>query len=277
MKCIDFDKEFQRYMTAWLKEHSKEYKNMDAVEAKIADIYQEFLEKEASWLGGLCPGDYFEQYDNAKQLVNHMEDYYKQRIPVPDMLLNRITELRLEAEEPLMALLTKERAPAEARMTAVEMLREIESVKPLPLYIEWIKNRSGREDELADNALESLEDMGEAAVQAMRAALSEANDAGAFAFCSLLCHYGDSDEQVLSVMLRLFETHAEYRAELADYLGKLGNEKALDILKKTAASEETGYLDYIELRNAIERLGGDAPEREFDAEDPAWNAMRGMQ
>ena len=277
MKCIDFDKEFQRYMTVWLKEHSKEYKNMDAVEAKIADIYQEFLEKEASWLGGLCPGDYFRQYDNAKMLVNHMEDYYKQRIPVPDMLLNRITELRFEAEEPLMALLTKERTPAEARMTAVEMLREIESVKPLPLYISWVKNRSEKEDELADNALESLEDLGEEAVSEMRKALPEANDAGAFAFVSLLCHYEDPDEQVFSVMLRLFDTHREYRAELADYLGKLGNEKALDALKKAAASEETGYLDYIELRNAIERLGGDAPEREFDAEDPAWNAMRGMQ
>ena len=53
-----------------------------------------------------------------------------------------------------------------------------------------------------------------------------------------------------------------------------GNNAALQAM---AASEETPYLDYIELRNAIEALGGDAPEREFDAEDPAYEAMRNMQ
>jgi len=66
-------------------------------------------------------------------------------------------------------------------------------------------------------------------------------------------------------------------AVLADCLGRLGDERALPLLKKVAASEETPYLDYIELRSAIEALGGDAPEREFDAEDPAYEAMRSMQ
>ena len=66
-------------------------------------------------------------------------------------------------------------------------------------------------------------------------------------------------------------------AVLADCLGRLGDERALPVLMGLAASEETPYLDYIELRNAIERLGGEAPERNFDAEDPAYEAMRNMQ
>ena len=44
-----------------------------------------------------------------------------------------------------------------------------------------------------------------------------------------------------------------------------------------AASEETPYRDYIEMRNAIERLGGDAPERDFQAPDPAYDALRDRQ
>ena len=44
-----------------------------------------------------------------------------------------------------------------------------------------------------------------------------------------------------------------------------------------AASEETPYLDYIELRSAIEQLGGDAPERNFDESDPEYEAMARMQ
>ncbi len=34
------------------------------------------------------------------------------------------------------------------------------------------------------------------------------------------------------------------------------------------------YLDFIELRNAIEELGGTAPEREFD-DDPTYDALFG--
>lgn len=277
MKCIDFDKEFQRYMTDWLKKHSKEYKNYDAIEAKMPEIYEEFLEKPMDWLGGVCPGEYFDQYDNARMLVNHMEDYFKQRIPVPDMLMNRITDLGEASVQPLFDLLNKERCPQDARMCAITMLREAQSTLPMELYLGWIKDRGEKEDELCENALESLSSMGENAVPAMKRMLSEATDAGKFSFCSLLCHYADENEQVLNTMLTLFTAYPEYRAELADYLGKLGNEKALDALKKAAASEETGYLDYIEMRNAIERLGGDAPERVFDAADPAWNAMRNMQ
>ena len=47
-------------------------------------------------------------------------------------------------------------------------------------------------------------------------------------------------------------------------------------LIRRAASSDTPYLDYIELRSAIEKLGGDAPERDFDETDPAYEALRAM-
>ena len=121
---------------------------------------------------------YFTQFDNALQLVNWMEDYFKQRIPVPDMLLNRISELGLAAEESLMNLLKKERATQEIRMAAVTLLREIDSVAPLEYYIGLQAIRGEGEDELADNALDSLASMGERAVEAMRAALPLASQDG---------------------------------------------------------------------------------------------------
>ena len=52
MRCINFDLEFERYMTAWLKEHAKEYRNFDAVEAAMPDIYAVFLDTPVNWLGG---------------------------------------------------------------------------------------------------------------------------------------------------------------------------------------------------------------------------------
>lgn len=276
MRCINFDREFERYIAAWMKEHAKEYRTYDDMEAAMPDVYAQFLDTPVNWLQGMKPGEYFGQFDNARQLVNWMEDYFKQRIPVPDMLLNRISELGLAAEEPLLRLLDKESATQEIRMAAVTLLREIGSVAPAERYVAWQAARQEGEDELADNALDSLDSMGEAAVEAMRKALPSATPDGQEALLTLLCNY-PGDEQVFETALELLKKRRDRAAVMADCLGKLGDERALPALKALAASEETPYLDYIELRNAIEALGGDAPEREFDAEDPAYEAMRSMQ
>ena len=276
MRCINFDKEFERYVSAWMKEHAKEYRNYDEMEAAMPDVYADFLDTPVNWLSGAKPGEYFSQFDNAHQLVNWMEDYFKQRIPVPDMLLNRIAELGLAAEESLMNLLKKERATQEIRMAAITLLREIDSVAPMEYYIGLQAIRKEGEDELADNALDSLASMGERAVEAMRAALPLSSPDGQEAMLTVLSDY-PGDENVLETALKLLRSRRDRVAVVADCLGKLGDERALEPLKALAASEETPYLDYIELRSAIEALGGDAPERDFDAEDPAYEAMRRMQ
>ena len=276
MRCINFDKEFERYVSVWMKEHAKEYRNYDEMEAAMPDVYAQFLDTPVNWLSGAKPGEYFSQFDNAKQLVNWMEDYFKQRIPVPDMLLNRIAELGLAAEEPLMALLKKERATQEIRMAAVTLLREIDSIAPMEYYIGLQAIRQEGEDELADNALDSLASMGERAVQAMRGALPLASPDGQEAMLTVLSDF-PGDEGVFQTALSLLRSRRDRVAVVADCLGKLGDERAIEPLKALAASEETPYLDYIELRSAIEALGGDAPERDFDAEDPAYEAMRTMQ
>ena len=276
MRCINFDKEFERYVSVWMKEHAKEYRNYDEMEAAMPDVYAQFLDTPVNWLSGAKPGEYFSQFDNAKQLVNWMEDYFKQRIPVPDMLLNRIAELGLAAEEPLMALLKKERATQEIRMAAVTLLREIDSIAPMEYYIGLQAIRQEGEDELADNALDILASMGERAVQAMRGALPLASPDGQEAMLTVLSDF-PGDEGVFQTALSLLRSRRDRVAVVADCLGKLGDERAIEPLKALAASEETPYLDYIELRSAIEALGGDAPERDFDAEDPAYEAMRTMQ
>ena len=161
-------------------------------------------------------------------------------------------------------------------VAAITLLREIESIAPMEYYIGLQAIREEGEDELADNALDSLSSMGEKAVDAMRKALPLASPNGQEAMLTVLSGY-PGDENVFQTALSLFNSRRESVAILADCLGKLGDERALPALKALAASEETPYLDYIELRSAIEALGGEAPERNFDAEDPAYEAMRSMQ
>ena len=276
MRCINFDREFERYVSQWMKEHAREYRGVDEMENAMPEVYAQFLDTPAVWLAGAKPGEYFARFDQPLQLVNWMADYFKQRIPVPDMLLNRIAELGPAAEEALLKLLNRENATREMKMAAVTLLREIGSAGALDAYVEWQCRRTEGEDELADNALESLSALGEKAADAMRAALHRASPDGQEAMLTLLCHY-PGDESVFRTALRLFEERPERAAILADCLGQLGDERALPALIRRAGSELTPYLDYIELRSAIEALGGDAPERDFGAEDPAYEAMRNLQ
>lgn len=276
MKCIDFDKAFSRFAMQWFRDHAKEYKNYDAMEAAMPDVYARFLDTPADFLAHAKPGEYFDAWDDAKVLIDWMADYFKQRVPVPDMLLNRITALGEPAEKRLYTLLQNERLPQEARMTAVSLLREMESTLPMQLYISWQLNRQP-EDELCDAACESLVQMGEEAIDPMLAFLSDANDAGREALCSVLSYYPETSEKVLPELLRLIKKPEANVAVLAGYLGRLGDEGALETLIDLALDENLTYLTYIELRSAIEQLGGDAPEREFDDSDPEYEAMSHMQ
>ena len=276
MKCIDFDKAFSLYAMKWFKDHSKEYKNYDEMEAAMPDVYARFLDTPADFLAHMKPGEYFEQWDDAKILIDWMEDYFKQRVPVPDMLLNRIGTLGEPAEKRLYALLQKERTPQEARMTAVSLLGEMGSTLPRQLYISGQLHRES-EDELCDAACEALVQMGEEAIDPMLAFLDDANDAGKEALCSVLSYYPQTSEKVLPELLRLIRKPDANVAVLAGYLGRLGDEGALETLIDLALDEDLTYLNYIELRSAIEQLGGDAPERDFDESDPEYEAMSRLQ
>ena len=60
------------------------------------------------------------------------------------------------------------------------------------------------------------------------------------------------------------------------FLGKLGDPRAVDALKSFLTMTDLGYLDYIELRNAVEELGGDPGEERTFYGDPDYEAMRNM-
>ena len=272
-KCIDFDEHFAEYTSRWMKEHQKDYRNFDAMEADMPRVYMTFLNTPARWLDGVTPGAYFTQFEDAKDLVDWLCEYCEKGVPVPDLLLEQIQAVGKPCEKRLVALLKSEDAPEEARMTAVGLLRDMGSTQPKMLYISWQLNRA-EDDDLCDNALDSLKSMGACVVQPLLEALPKANAAGQEALLDVLANY-PGNEQVFQLALRLFRENPSRRALFASYLGKLGDDRALPELLRVAGDDRTGYVDFIEVRNAIEMLGGIAPERDFD-NDPDYDALHGM-
>ena len=156
-------------------------------------------------------------------------------------------------------------------MLAIGLLREMGSVLPKMIYINWQLDRD-QKDEMKDNALESLKAMGETVVQPILQVVNRANNAGQEALLEVLADY-PGNEQIFQLAMRLFQNNPDRRALFAGYLGKLGDDRALPVLLEAAQEKELGYLTYIELRNAIEQLGGSCPEREYE-DDPEYDALR---
>ena len=273
MKCINFDRAFERYMAEWIKENSEKYKDdMDVIEDMMPDVYLEFLKKPADFLDGGAPQDYFEQFDNADMLVNWLCDYIAQGVPVPDLLLERVTALGNPAEKSLLALVARDDLPEETQMMAISLLREMESKAPMQRYIDYIASLEEPSDK-GDLCAEALMSMGESVVEPILAALSGAGQIGRDIFADVLSNY-PGDERIYELMIERFVTRDERRALFASYLAKLGDERAIPMLKEAAQSPDINYLDYVEVVNAIEALGGERPpEREFSG-DPYYESLR---
>ena len=273
MKCINFDRAFERYMAEWMKENSEKYKDdMDVIEDMMPDVYLEFLKKPADFLDGIAPQDYFEQFDNADMLVNWLCDYIAQGVPVPDLLLERVTALGDPAEKSLLALVARDDLPEETQMMAISLLREMESKAPMQRYIDYIASLEEPSDK-GDLCAEALVSMGESVVEPILATLSGAGQTGRDIFADVLSNY-PGDERIYELMIERFVTRDERRALFASYLAKLGDERAIPMLKEAAQSPDINYLDYVEVVNAIEALGGERPpEREFSG-DPYYESLR---
>lgn len=272
MPLINFDEHFADFTSEWMKTHQGDYANYDAMEEDLPRIYMAFLNTRASWLGSVTPGSYFTQFEDPKVLVDWLRSYCEEGTPAPDLLLEQITTVGKPCEKRLLRLLEDEEAPEEARMIAVSLLREMESTMPKMLYINWQLDRAPK-DELRDHALESLTEMGESVVQPILQVFGKANSAGQEALMEVLSHY-PGNAQINKLALKLFREKKEQRALFAGYLAKLGDDAALPELMAAAEEADLSYLTFIEIRNAIEALGGVCPEREFE-NDPEYEALWG--
>ena len=273
MKCIDFDRQFEAYTRSWIEKNAEKYKNnMDVIEAMMPDIYMEFLSKPAAWLGGRSPEMYFEQYDDASMLVEWMCEYYSQNVPVPDLLLERITSLGDAAVNALKPLPFGEGIPHEAALTAISLLRELESAVLLHEYVAFIAGLSDQ-DEKGDMCAESLLSMGVSAVEPILDALGGAAETGKDIFADILSNY-PGIERAFDLLMERFAVCDDRRALFASYLAKFGDDRALPALMEAAQDDRTNYLDYVEIVSAIEELGGERPpEREFNG-DPYYESLK---
>ncbi len=274
MKCIDFDRHFQKYTEEWVKKNRSRFKNIDEMEEQIPELYMRWLNQPQPFLDGKTPGAYFAGFENIGELISLLEAYCAQDVSVPDPLLERIVSFGEDAAGPLMDLVRENKDHA-LTVTAMNLLIEIGTEAPLQLCVDMIA-AAREQDELTDVAAELLSNIGHTAVEPILARMDDISGPAQDAFLDVLCNF-PGDERIYDYITQAFRSRYDKKALYASYLGKLGDERAIDILKTALDSIDINYLDYIEIVHAIEALGGEVDDKRDFSGDPYFESLRKMQ
>lgn len=272
VKIHDFDEKFYDYARTWMALHP----NM--TEKQVEDSYNEimlnWLNAPAKWLDGEKPGEYFLRYSEPKDLMKLLEEYDKRDIGLPEPLYSRVVSVGQPCVPALMRVVENTDKSSELRATALAILRDIDSPDALPLYVNLVC-RSGAEDEIGDMAAEILSEGDGEVIGELLSRYDEATEEGQLRILEICVNF-PGDERILNHLLSMLRNRPDRRAMVASYIGKLGDPRAVDALKPFLSLTDLSYLDYIELRNAVEELGGDPGEERTFYGDPAYEAMRNM-
>lgn len=272
MKIYDFDAKFFEYAQTWMAIHPGLTEKQ--AEESYNEIMLNFLNAPASWLNGETPGTYFNRYDQPKDLMKLIEEYDKRDIGLPEPLYARIVSLGETCVQSLTRIASDKDKPESLRASAIAMLRDIETDIPRTLYVDLVC-QCDEPNELSDMAADILSQSDESVVDELLNRYADASDYAQMLIMDV-CSKFPKHEGVFELCLNKLYNAPEDRAFYASTLGELGDERAIEPLKSFLSAADLSYIDYLELRNAIERLGGDAGDERTFYGDPDYEALRNI-
>lgn len=272
MKIYDFDSKFFEYVRTWMGIHPN--LTEDQLEESYNEIMRNFLDSPAKWLDGVKPGEYFNRYDQPKDFKKLMEEYDRRDIGLPEPLYSRIVDLGEQCAQMLIEVAADEDKPESLRASAIAMLRDIGTDAPRELLVD-LASKCKKPNELSEMAAETLSCMGDDVVEELLGRYDDASGYAQMLILDICCGFPEHP-RMLGLLLNKLLSCPDERAYYASLLGKLGNPGAIETLQKVLALTDLTYLDYIEVRNAVESLGGDPGEERTFYGDPDYEAMRNM-
>ncbi len=272
MKIYDFDAKFFDYARTWMALHPglKE----DEVEQKYNEMMLSWLNAPAQWLGGEKPGEYFNRYTEPRDLIKLLEEYMKRDIGLPEPLYSRIVAMGDACAPYLVNIVRGAHNSDKLRGTALAMLGDMENALPRALCIDLIC-QSESEQDLGDLAADALKQTDESVVDQLMDRYDGATGYGRMTILDVCSKY-PVNERAYAAMVKSLMTEHAMRGYYAGLLADYGDARALEPLMKAQQLVDLNYLDYIEVRNAIEALGGDPGEERTFNGDPAYEALRNM-
>lgn len=262
---IDFEALYSDFVKKWSAENANKLKKGDPLDY-VGEIYSQWLITPLKQTGGLTAAQYFENL-SGEQAVNMLAKYYEKKIPVPSPLIDRLA--RKSEEKHIINLLAVSGGEGLVKL-CVSLLEEMDSEAHIPLMAKIMLG--GGSAELRTFAAEILASHAEKAKEILLRQITFTLDENDMYIADVLV-YCKGEDKVYRLLEKLFLS-GKNNPLYASYLGMYEDLRALPLLQKRIKDLSVGYVEFIELRNSIERLGGDTPaERDFSA-DSDYKALK---
>ncbi len=265
---IDFDKLFTEYMHEWMENNSD--LTADEMEERAATMFEDWQNVVYEELGGISPKQYFEKITDKNALIKMLVDASKNGVSPSVLLLDRIVDAGCEEE---LVSIIKGEYDAEVKIEAINLLFETGADHPVDEYVSIIADKNSDEGlrELCVEVLATEPD----AVSAKLFDLIPSADYELKGLIAEILVGAKQDERTYALLEDLFKNGNNVPL-YAGFIGKYGDERAMTYLYK--ALDDCNYVDFTEIRNAIEQLGGtvDDEYRDFSS-DPYYKALKNLK
>ncbi len=255
MKLIDFDGLFDEKLAQYMEENKTKYTEKQW-EDVIPRLYKKFGDTYVAKIK-CTPKEYYAKMTD-EELAQTLSAHLQEDIPVPEFLCTEIENRG--SVEPLLPLLSSDETQAVSY--AINLIGVNE--KAFDAYFDILLNNRLDEEirsDIADIFKTVADSVKDRALQAYKAGL------GKEYMLEILSKVSARDEEVYQLLLMAFLTDAERVPMHASYLAAYGDSRALEPLLKAISDENIGFIEFQELKYAIEALGGEYNEpRDFSAD-----------
>lgn len=271
---IDLEHLFHHYVADHLHKAGK--LDEDAAGEMAEKLYAEWVDAPCAALDGCSPRAWFARFDTPEALVETLTAYARADMEPPELLLDRFFDVGAICAAPLEALARNAGESAALRAQALDLLNGLDEARAVRVATDAVL-AAQESDAFCELAAEILASRVDADVAArLLDGYDAAPDFARTLILETLCNF-PGDARVYERMLEMLKNRPEQRADAARLLGRYGDARAIEPLKALLDLTDIGYYEYMEVRNAVEALGGEVEsEREFYG-DPDYEYLRELE
>ncbi len=248
-KAIDFDALFNEFLEGYLAEVMGKEKP-DQIERKIPAKYIEWLTEPSESLDGLSPKEFIDKLKEQNKLGEYLMSYIEEGEDISELVAESCTENEADV------LINVMKNYPDYASVACAILKDTGTKKADEYLLSLILSPES-EASLVDLAIETLSDgTHENIVPLILKQIDDTDEITQRNLVDVLYVY-KGEERIYNWLVKLFERESDMRAIYANYLGKYGNPDAIELLLDYADKHIMDYYEFMELRNAVEQLGGE--------------------
>ncbi len=253
MELIDFDGLFDEKLAVYMEEKKDKYTEQQW-EDVIPKLYKKFGDTYVKKVG-CTPKEYYAKMSNA-QLVETLSAHLTEDVPVPEFLCNEL-ESRDDVEL-LFPLL--ESGDSAMQSYAINLI--LDDKRAYDAYFSLLCNEDADtdvRDDVADIFKNNADAVCDRVLNAYKAEIAQE-----YMLEILSRVIAARSDEIYSILLDEFISSGDRAPMRASYLAAYGDVRALPILLDRIEDRSIGFVEFQELKYAIEALGGEYNEpRDF--------------